>query len=264
MFAMSSSSSSSSSSVFLLLLLSSSSVLGFYAPSTPQISRSRRIDGGVRIAGCDRRFVAPPILRGSISKWNENAEEEDDEDTPHDDPATITGDEKSPAQKARRKKRGPGGGEHRAPRLDDDYRDSLPFVVAESIPDPYTPPDEMVRAARKNSDANAILQRRRRRRIEDGGISATVRSLRSDGTLKRVLGEFVFDSNTNCGDLLHISDKEYEVVSARSQFRYAGGRRFVLVRKVLEVKEITRIAEEASLRRLMERGDVSATGKNFE
>ena len=227
----------------------------------------------MRIAGCNRRFVLiPPIITlGSISKWNENADEEGGEgDAPNDDPANaMTGDGNVPAQRARRKRRGSGrGGEHRAPRLDDDsYRDSLPFVVAESIPDPYTPPDEMVRAARKNSDANAILQRRgnsRRRRIEDGGISATVRSLRSDGTLKRVLGEFVFDSNTNCGDLLQISDREYEVVSARSQFRYAGGRRFVLVRKVLEVKEITRIAEEASLRRLMERGDVSATGKNFE
>ncbi|KAL3790049.1 hypothetical protein ACHAW5_008644 [Stephanodiscus triporus] len=127
----------------------------------------------------------------------------------------------------------------------------------------------MVRAARENSDADAIVLRRnsrRRRSANDvgGSISATVKSLRSDGTLKRVLGEFVFDSNTNCGDLLQISDREYEVLSSRSQFRYAGGRRFVLVRKVLEVKEISRIAEEASLRRLMDRGDVSATGKNFE
>ena len=91
--------------------------------------------------------------------------------------------------------------------------------------------------------------------------------MRSDGSLHRVLGEFVFDSNTNCGDLLLISDREYEVVSARSQFRYAGGRRFVLVRKVLEVKEVGRIAEEASLRRLMERredGISATTGKNFE
>lgn len=46
--------------------------------------------------------------------------------------------------------------------------------------------------------------------------------------------------------------------------RYAGGKRFVMVRKILEVKEITRIAEEATLARLMEKETESPSGKNFE
>jgi len=37
-----------------------------------------------------------------------------------------------------------------------------------------------------------------------------------------------------------------------------------MVRKILEVKEITRIAEEATLARLMEKGCESPSGKNFE
>jgi len=35
--------------------------------------------------------------------------------------------------------------------------------------------------------------------------------------------------------------------------RYAGGKKFVMVRKILEVKEVTRIAEEASLTRLFQK-----------
>ena len=149
----------------------------------------------------------------------------------------------------------------------DDDRDTLPFVVAERIPDPYTSPCVMARAARANSDVEVIRGRRRngsRRRNHAGSISASVRSVRSDGSLHRMLGEFAFDSHTNCGDLLLIGDVEYEVVSCRSQFRYAGGGRFALVRKILEVKGVTRIAEEACLGRLMERTGESESGKNFE
>ena len=51
------------------------------------------------------------------------------------------------------------------------------------------------------------------------------------------------------------------MVTARSQFKYAGGKRFVMVRKILEVKEITRIAEEESLKRLMQK---SGEDKSFQ
>ena len=47
--------------------------------------------------------------------------------------------------------------------------------------------------------------------------------------------------NTNCGDTLLVGEREFEVVTARSQFKYAGGKRFVMTRKILEVKEITRL-----------------------
>lgn len=54
-----------------------------------------------------------------------------------------------------------------------------------------------------------------------------------------------------------VGDREFEVVTARSQFKYAGGKKFVMCRKILEVKEITRIAEEASLTRSMSKsGDL--------
>ncbi|EJK57782.1 hypothetical protein THAOC_22141 [Thalassiosira oceanica] len=55
----------------------------------------------------------------------------------------------------------------------------------------------------------------------------------------RVLGSFQLDKNTNCGDTLLVGEREFEVVTARSQFKYAGGKRFVMTRKILEVKEIT-------------------------
>ena len=82
--------------------------------------------------------------------------------------------------------------------------------------------------------------------------------------MQKILGQFELDKNTNCGDLLDIGEREFEVVKARAQFKYAGGKRFVMVRKILEVKEITRIAEEASLQRLMTKKDESSTGKSFE
>lgn len=166
---------------------------------------------------------------------------------------------------------------------EDARRNALPFVVTVNVPDPYTHPKHIVKEAIKNTKAirpvnynNKSLARIRRSssRTTDGrttggggvvsSISATVSALRADGSLQSVLGEFTFDATTNCGDLLLIADTEYEVISAKSQFRYAGNRKFVLVRKVLVVKEISRIAEEASLRRLMDRVPESESGKNFE
>ena len=169
---------------------------------------------------------------------------------------------------------------------EDARRNALPFIVTVNVPDPYTHPKHIIKEAIKNTKAirpvnnnnnynNKSLARIRRSssrtdgRTTGGGgvmssISATVSALRADGSLQSVLGEFTFDATTNCGDLLFIADTEYEVISAKSQFRYAGNRKFVLVRKVLVVKEISRIAEEASLRRLMDRVPESESGKNFE
>ena len=86
-------------------------------------------------------------------------------------------------------------------------------------------------------------------------IAASIYARKNDGTLYKVLGEFEFNKDTNCGDLLEIGDRQFEVVKVRAQFKYAGGKKTVMVRKILEVKEIIRIAEERSLERLMKKDD---------
>ena len=62
-----------------------------------------------------------------------------------------------------------------------------------------------------------------------------------------ILGEFQLDKSTTSGDIICISDRTYKVEKARCQYKYAGGQRFVMVRKILEVKEITRAIQEAQL-----------------
>lgn len=60
----------------------------------------------------------------------------------------------------------------------------------------------------------------------------------------------------------NVSTQQINHISALVFLRYAGGKRFVMVRKILEVKEVTRIAEEAALTRLMDKECDS--GRNFE
>jgi len=204
-------------------------------------------------------------LNGSVSKWNEEyqGEEEDDE--------LITREMfLRDGLEVRRKKK--GSKEYKP----HDNRDSLPFIVKVKTPDPYTPSDKMLKDAKKLSETaskknkKSKLDKVRRTHLVgmDGkyanGIAASIFSRKSDGELQKILGQFELDKNTNCGDLVEIGEKEFEVVKARAQFKYAGGKRFVMVRKILEVKEITRIAEEASLQRLMTKKDESSTGKSFE
>merc|ERR1712224_1125672 len=62
-----------------------------------------------------------------------------------------------------------------------------------------------------------------------------------------VLGEFELDKSTTSGDIICLGDKEYRVETARCQYKYAGGQRFVMVRKILEVKELTRVQNEEAL-----------------
>jgi hypothetical protein len=71
-----------------------------------------------------------------------------------------------------------------------------------------------------------------------------------------LLGEFQLDKSTTSGDVIVVGDREYRVEKARCQYKYAGGRRFVMVRKVLEVKEVTRVfKEEALMRQFNQSGD---------
>mmetsp|Transcript_7793 Transcript_7793/g.13566 ORF Transcript_7793/g.13566 Transcript_7793/m.13566 type:complete len:254 (+) Transcript_7793:147-908(+) len=240
----------------VVLVLSLSQVLGFTSPKTnskPVISPYESIS---------------TQLQG-ISKWNEEYISPDDEDD-----GLITNEmflRDMLSEPARRKKKGSKDYEAL------DNRDSLPFVVRVKTPDPYTPKGVMLKQARNNSEAakkrsNGDGNNKGARRSNLVGmdskyanaIAASIYSRKKDGSLYKVLGQFELDPNTNCGDLLHVGDREFEVVTARAQFKYAGGKRFVMVRKILEVKEIVRIAEEATLTRLMEKGSESSSGKNFE
>ena len=134
-----------------------------------------------------------------------------------------------------------------------DNRDSLPFVVKVMTPDPYTSTKQKKEEARRNTERE---QRKRPKRTNlMGGIAASIYSQKDDGSLEKVLGEFSLDKNTNCGDLLEVGDKEYEVQQARCQYKYAGGQRFVMVRKILEVKEVVRVAEENYLKRQFRKGE---------
>jgi hypothetical protein len=99
-------------------------------------------------------------------------------------------------------------------------------------PDPYTSAKQKKEEARRNTEKE---QRKRPKQstnnIMGGGmrmIAASIYSQKDDGSLEKVLGEFSLDKNTNCGDLLVVGDKEYEVQQARCQYKYAGGQRFAI------------------------------------
>jgi hypothetical protein len=207
-------------------------------------------------------------LNGSVSKWNEEHQSPDEDDDDDDDLITREMFLRDGLEARRRKK---GSKEYKP----HDNRDSLPFIVKVKTPDPYTPTDKMLQDAKKLSEK---VNKKNKSKIDsirrsnlvgmDGkyanGIAASIFSRKKNGELQKILGQFELDKNTNCGDLVEIGEREFEVVKARAQFKYAGGKRFVMVRKILEVKEITRIAEEASLQRLMSKKDQSETGKSFE
>eukprot|EP00560_Eucampia_antarctica_P001985 CAMPEP_0197835590 /NCGR_PEP_ID=MMETSP1437-20131217/26312_1 /TAXON_ID=49252 ORGANISM="Eucampia antarctica, Strain CCMP1452" /NCGR_SAMPLE_ID=MMETSP1437 /ASSEMBLY_ACC=CAM_ASM_001096 /LENGTH=294 /DNA_ID=CAMNT_0043441155 /DNA_START=103 /DNA_END=987 /DNA_ORIENTATION=+ len=170
--------------------------------------------------------------------------------------------------KVKRKKKGGKGGNNKDTKYKVlDNRDALPFVVKVSTPDPYTSSNKMRQEARVNSKKEAEQKEKKKTSYNsknsskkkkrtnlvgiDGkdSIAASVRLRQTDGSFHKILGEFELDKNTNCGDLLEVGNREFEVQKAHCQYRYAGGKRFVMVRKILEVKEVTRIAEENYLKR---------------
>jgi hypothetical protein len=136
-----------------------------------------------------------------------------------------------------------------------DNRDSLPFVVKLVTPDPYTPVSEKKKLARSNTEQERKKKKAAKKTNLMGGIAASIYAQDEDGSLQRILGEFSLDKHTNCGDLLEVGNKEYEVQKARCQYKYAGGKRFVMVRKILEVKEVLRQAEESYLTRQLHKSD---------
>lgn len=146
-----------------------------------------------------------------------------------------------------------------------DNRDSLPFLVKVSTPDPYTSNAKMKKDAKfnslrhKNSNRNKIGNEGKRRTNLFGmngtdSISSSIYTRDKDGEMHRIVGEFQLDKSTNCGDIIEIGDgTEYHVQKARCQYKYAGGKRFVMTKKILEVKEIKRLLVEKEVKNLFDK-----------
>jgi hypothetical protein len=142
-----------------------------------------------------------------------------------------------------------------------DNRDHLPFSVRTKTPDdPYknrfqkkkeeqlkknskgirrktTDLDRHMLAASASTTPSRLVQRRSKKET-DG---------HDDKSMTTVLGEFELEKSTTSGDVIVLGNKEYRVETARCQYKYAGGQRFVMVRKILEVKELTRAESEEAL-----------------
>mmetsp|Transcript_51175 Transcript_51175/g.55424 ORF Transcript_51175/g.55424 Transcript_51175/m.55424 type:complete len:138 (-) Transcript_51175:39-452(-) len=113
------------------------------------------------------------------------------------------------------------------------------------------PPNKvLLRIKNKRNDRNndnkgsttpsRLIQRRSNKNIDSNN---------NDDDLTTVIGEFQLDKSTTSGDVIVLGEKEYQVQKARCQYKYAGGQRFVMVRKILEVKEVTRVQNEEALMR---------------
>ncbi len=94
-------------------------------------------------------------------------------------------------------------------------------------------------------------------------ISSSIYARDAEGSMNRIVGEFALDKSTNCGDIIEIGDgTQYQVQKARCQYKYAGGKRFVMTRKILEVKEIKRILVEKEVQELFEK-DINDGDESF-
>jgi hypothetical protein len=205
------------------------------------------------------------------SNANEDASLEDDSDSDDDNsnaPAPIVTKEMflrdllrdpEPEVSVQKKRKKGKSKEYRATL---DNRDSLPFAVQVTTPDPYTHPDLKEKAAKSNTKVPA----RRNDAIEQFSIASSVYTKKggSDSNNKNKddkdkgdadedyttkLGEFALDKHTATGDLLNVGDVQYKVVRLKCQYKYSGGGRFVMVRKILQVKEVGRLETEESLAR---------------
>lgn len=158
-----------------------------------------------------------------------------------------------------------------------DNRDALPFAVQEVTPDPYTKV-AMKKQRRKQQQTNpknhskgkTAPSKKKSQELEDPAELMTSRlklfpgsSTDDNPNAATLLGEFALDQSTTSGDIICLETtadseeaeaatslprpKYYKVEKARCQYKYAGGKKFVMVRKILEVKEITRALQEAQL-----------------
>ena len=159
----------------------------------------------------------------SISKWNEEYQSEEEDD------GLVTKEQflrdMLNPESARTKKKG------RKEYKPHDNRDALPFIVKVKTPHPYQDPEDMLAEAKYNSEMAKKGKKSKisgkkvgnlvgmDERYTKDAISASISVRRKDGTLYKVLGQFELDKNTNCGDSIMVGEREFEVVTARSQFK---------------------------------------------
>lgn len=110
-----------------------------------------------------------------------------------------------------------------------DNRDSLPFAIRETTPDPYTHPDvkrkKAARAKQRGGGNNRAIEKEllasKLYRTTDGNKKNQADNNNDD--TRTPLGEFYLDKHTTTGDLLEIANVQYKVVRHRCQYKYAGG-----------------------------------------
>jgi len=139
-----------------------------------------------------------------------------------------------------------------------DNRDHLPFSVQKKEIDPYKTRFQKEKEQQLNKNNKKVRQKTTDldRHMIAAASTTPSRLLQRRSKKKKngndksdvtVLGEFELDKSTTSGDIICLGDKEYRVETARCQYKYAGGQRFVMVRKILEVKELTRVQNEEAL-----------------
>lgn len=131
--------------------------------------------------------------------------------------------QKSPKKKGKNQKYGSTKRPH-------DNRDSLPFLVQVMTP-PEEPYEQVIKKTKKKS-------KRKREGKADNNDDDDL------GIVGETLGEFAFEKNTGSGDKIEIDNQIYLVQRARCQYRYAGAQKFVMVRKILQVKPMQRAMQE--------------------
>ena len=179
----------------------------------------------------------------------QDEEEEDDEDEPelvtpekfyrdlmglsdnNDDDDNENGD--SDGQKKSPKKKGKNPKYANAKRPHDN-RDSLPFLVQV-----MTPPEEPYESAK-------LTKKQRKMAGNNNSKSSSSDNL---GIVGETLGEFAFEKHTSAGDKIVIDDQVYLVQRAKCQYKYAGAQKFVMVRKILQVKPMQRAMQEEYIMR---------------
>jgi hypothetical protein len=215
--------------------------------------------------GDDDLVTKEMFLRNMLDgNENDNLEEYSD-----DNKTDQNNEEPLQQGKTKRKKR--NGSHYRVL----DNRDNLPFLVKVTTPDPYTNNEIMEKNARKNTEQLAKGSKSKKNGKKDANtkrhnligmdgvdsIASSIYKRKKDGSLDQILGEFALDKSTNCGDIVDVGDgMEYQVQKARCQYKYVGGKKFVMTRKILEVKEVRRMLVEREVKQLFDNDGSQSDG----
>jgi hypothetical protein len=164
---------------------------------------------------------------------NQHARDEDDGDEEEDlitkemfyrELMGLTGEENErTGSKAKKKKK---------KRRHHDNRDRLPFLVQV-----IAPPEKAYEKKLSQQSTDKKNNKSKGRSSSDSDV------------VTETLGEFQFDKTTNCGDKIEIDNELYVVRKSKCQYKYAGAKKFVMVRKILQVKPVQRAMQEDYLTR---------------